>query len=581
MTDFQGPERLLQGMTVGQSIASANGVTCYELEHAASGQRFVLKHVALPASEEKLDALILSGAYADREEAGRYYQHMAEDLVREIRCNRALSECPNILRFLSYQLVPREGSVGFDLYTITARQMSLREFRSRNAMSHLMALNLGIDICTALEAIHAAGFVFQDLRPGNVFLTENGRFLLGDFGLAPMQDMQFSSLPEQFKSEYSAPELGDVLTGLNETIDIYSLGMLLYRIYNGFHAPFEDEDNGSNASEERRRAGEALPAPLYADYEMAGILSKACAFRPEDRYQTPAEFREALIEYMRRNEVSDELIVPPIVSSGEPMLEDMPDDEPEPVRIANVEELDEDFKAHFSPDTASLNAVISAVRKEEERTASREAPIKEPPAPPAEAEAPAQPAAEQPAPAKPEKPAKPSRKERKAAAKRGPAQKKKKYRRMRRKGAVVGWIFGTLLALIVAAVLLYCFTPLGHDLYEFDIVVRDFAVTQSTTDSITVRLDTNAEPGLLTAQCQDAYGNAVSRSVEESELTFTELTPGTQYTVNLSLSNRRADRGFDLCRHPLTRGGRRGGLAGAQGRRGRARAVADVHRGRG
>ena len=152
MADIQAPEKLLRGMTVEGRIAGGNGVACYELTHKASGQRFVLKHISLPASEEKLEALLLAGAYADRDEAGRYYQHMAEDLVREIRCNRTLADCPNILRFLSYQLIPREGSVGFDLYTITARKLSLRKFCQSNAMSHLQALNLGIDICTALEA---------------------------------------------------------------------------------------------------------------------------------------------------------------------------------------------------------------------------------------------------------------------------------------------------------------------------------------------------------------------------------------------------------------------------------------------
>jgi GntR family transcriptional regulator/MocR family aminotransferase len=89
--------------------------------------------------------------------------------------------------------------------------------------------------------------------------------------------------------------------------------MLLYRIYNGYHAPFEDEQTGVSASEERRRAGEALPAPLYADYELAGILGKACAFDPAERYQTPAELREALCRYLARNRgirvEADQLII--------------------------------------------------------------------------------------------------------------------------------------------------------------------------------------------------------------------------------------------------------------------------------
>ena len=606
MAEFHAPEALLRGMIPGRCIASGDGVSCYELTHEATGQQFVLKHISIPAAPEKLEALILSGAYADQAEAARYYKHVAEDFVDEIRCNQAL-DCPNILRFLSYKLEPKESGVGYDLYVVTAKHRTLQQYREENAMSHLTAVNLGLDLCTALEAIREAGYVFQDLRPENVFLTESGSFLLGDFGLASTQDMQFSSLPEQYLSEYSAPELGDVLSGLNTTIDVYSLGMLLYRIYNGFHAPFEDEATAAGASEARRRAGEALPAPLYADYELAELIGKACAFRPEDRYQSPAEFRAALEDYMKRNEISDNLIVPPIVSSPEPLSDEVEDEAPEPVSFTNVDELDDDFKQHFMPDTASLAAVIAAVRKEDEKEAAKQPepapePTPEPepepevtpepeikPEPEIEPEPEAAPEAEpselstddlledalrmvsdeapteradtdtpvllpdepaledvpseeaepplafgaeyadtpEPAPVRERKTRKELKKER-AAAKKDAAIPKKRH---------VGlWICGAVLALLVAAVLLYAFTDLGHDLYEFEITVDSLTVTQTAPDAITIEVVSNAEEGLLTAQCQDAYGNSISLPVGSEPVTFEALTAGTQYTISLSLT---------------------------------------------
>ena len=372
MAELHAPEGLLRGLRVGRHLGGRNGVNCFELIHDATGQRFVLKHVSLPASEEKLEALILSGAYSDKTEADSYYRRLADDMVEEIRQNQALRDCPNILCFLRYQLVPKTSGVGCDLYVVTDRLQTLADYRQEHALTHLQAINLGIDLSAALCAIRKAGFVFEDLRPENVYMTESGRFLLGDFGLASTKDMQYSSLPEQYVSEFTAPELGDPLSGLNETIDTYSLGMLLYRIYNGFHAPFEDESTGAAAAEERRRSGEALPAPLYADYELAAILSKACAYRPEDRYAKPEELEQVLTDYMRRNEVSDRLIVPPITAPDEPLDEALAAQEPEPVSFTDVNELDEEFKAHFRPDTASLAAVIDAVRKEEARSEAAE-----------------------------------------------------------------------------------------------------------------------------------------------------------------------------------------------------------------
>lgn len=42
---------------------------------------------------------------------------------------------------------------------------------------------------------------------------------------------------------------------------------------------------------------------MYADYEISEIILKACAFQPADRYQSPQELKDALVEYMKRNQV--------------------------------------------------------------------------------------------------------------------------------------------------------------------------------------------------------------------------------------------------------------------------------------
>ena len=99
-------------------------------------------------------------------------------------------------------------------------------------------------------------------------------------------------------SSFSAPELFNLVGSIDKTTDIYSVGLILYRIYNGNHGPFEDEKTSAKAADKLRVTGQALPAPMYADYEMTGIILKACAFKPEDRYQTPDELRVELVEYM-------------------------------------------------------------------------------------------------------------------------------------------------------------------------------------------------------------------------------------------------------------------------------------------
>lgn len=144
-----------------------------------------------------------------------------------------------------------------------------------------------------------------------------------------------------------------------------------------------------------RLTGKAMPTPIYADYELAAIILKTCAPRPEDRFQTPAELKQALVYYMQRNEVSDTLIVPPIVTPEAPLAPEAETAEEEaPARMTDAEQLDEKFRTSFAPDLSGAgtekdidpDAVPDAPKPEQK--------AEEKPQPPAEPEKPAEPVKE-------------------------------------------------------------------------------------------------------------------------------------------------------------------------------------------
>ena len=133
-----------------------------------------------------------------------------------------------------------------------------------------------------------------------------------------------SSLWRTYRTPPSPPNTGgplprrsyfDDFGEMNATIDLYALGMVLYLVYNGGQGPFAESQEGAEA---RRLKGEALPPPAYADYEMAAIILKAAAFRPEDRWQSPEAMGQALVSYMQRNPVNDSVIAAPIVTAPHP-----------------------------------------------------------------------------------------------------------------------------------------------------------------------------------------------------------------------------------------------------------------------
>ena len=354
MSEFKLISPLLDGMIVEKEFPEQNGRTNYTLRKKDSEERYTLNRISVPASDSQVRALILSGAYPSEEAVHEYYGKVVADISQELEKGKMLAASGCYSAPIGYQSVVKEEGIGYDVYILYPQYVPLSVLLSENAISNLRAINLGIDLCDAACACRDAGYLFENINPENIFLTKKGSFLVGGLGLVSLEDLRYACVPEEYIGAYSAPELSDITAPLNLTVDLYSIGMVLYRVYNGNHGPFEDENTGEGMADKLRMTGKQLPTPLFADYELASIILKACSFTQEDRYQSPEQFKQALILYMQRNEVSDSLIVPPIVASPEPLenlgaFEEEPAED-EPIRMTNAEDLDETFRASFAPD---------------------------------------------------------------------------------------------------------------------------------------------------------------------------------------------------------------------------------------
>ena len=322
---------LLPYMTAGNCIGAGSRGTVWLIRQAETDRMVAIKRISIPTNQQNVQALLFSGAVSDEQGAQEYYNRMAGELTQELEALDALGDCPNVLPFQGSFLTPKEDGIGYDLYLLSEYHETLRTYMAYNAMTQLQALNLALDVCTALEAYRAAGLIHRDVRPENIYFSPRGQYMLGDLGAVKMDQLDYAFIPEEQFNAYSAPETADGASGLNPTIDLYSLGLVLYRIYNGGHAPLEDEETNSKTAEGRRVAGEALPAPMYADYELSEIICKACAPKPEDRYQDPSDLKQDLTLYMQRNRVSDDLIVPPLVTHADAPVESAEPEKKQPL----------------------------------------------------------------------------------------------------------------------------------------------------------------------------------------------------------------------------------------------------------
>ena len=300
MSDPRLISPMLDNFMMGGPISEHHGVCCCPAMENDTNDRYIVKVISVPASPAQMDALLLSGAYSDEASALNYYRDIANEIIKEIDTLDKLSELEWFIPFKSYQMEPMESGKGYEIYLLGEYKRTLQKHFKRHSFTHLDALNLGLDICSALSMCRRNGYLYVDLKPSNIFVTDQRLFRIGDLGFVRLDSLKFASLPEKYQSIYTAPEVRDAFSALNTTMDIYAAGLVLYQAYNNGELPFNDDIH----------PGDTLPAPLYADYEIGEIILKACAANPDDRWQDPIDMRQAIINYMQRNGAMDTPIVP-------------------------------------------------------------------------------------------------------------------------------------------------------------------------------------------------------------------------------------------------------------------------------
>jgi len=145
------------------------------------------------------------------------------------------------------------------------------------------ALRVAAEIARGLAHAHALGVVHRDLKPGNVFLCQDGQVKLLDFGLSHAlgrrrQDGGTPAFmaPEQ---QQGAPE--------DERTDVFALGVILFRMLSG-RMPFPPEDGGKELLSARPAPGLEVPeAPGLAEL-VARMLEKQPTRRPRDGAEVSA-----------------------------------------------------------------------------------------------------------------------------------------------------------------------------------------------------------------------------------------------------------------------------------------------------
>lgn len=258
-----------------------------------------LKVITIPASKGELTTYLNSGF--DEKSATLFFRGMVEDIVKEFVLMSKLRGNSNIVSYEDHTVIPREDGVGWDIYLRMELLTPLYDYMKEHPFTVQDVIQIGIDICQALEVCQKYQIIHRDIKPENIFVSDLGKYKLGDFGIARKLEKTSSGLSKKGTYSFMAPE---VYKGedYNASVDLYSLGLVLYRFLNNnrnpFLPPFPETIHYTDPEKanEKRFRGETFPVPCNADERLTEIILKACAYNPKERYQSPRALREALQE---------------------------------------------------------------------------------------------------------------------------------------------------------------------------------------------------------------------------------------------------------------------------------------------
>ena len=297
--DIHAYEPLWGRWKVEQLIGRGSYGSVYLCTRSEFGNVFTsaVKHISIPQDEAEIKSARLEGM--NEESLKSYFSGIAEDFISEIKLMNSLKGLTNVVSIEDYLVERREDGVSWDILIRMEYLTSLNEYMQTHVLTQGEILQLGIDIAHAIVECQQSKVIHRDIKPDNIFISERGDFKLGDFGIARRLERTKMSMSQKGTFSYMAPE---IYKGqhYDARVDIYSLGLVLYRLLNNNRLPFMPPYPDAityRAREEaltKRLSGAALPPPANADAKLAAVVQKACAFRPSERYQTPGELMAAL-----------------------------------------------------------------------------------------------------------------------------------------------------------------------------------------------------------------------------------------------------------------------------------------------
>lgn len=306
-------KRVWQSWDIEECIGVGSYAKVYRAVRRDIGAVSAIKVLRIPDKPEIIDTLIRE--YGSKEGAREYCKTVAMSFVDEIKLLESFKGHPNICGIEDYSIFINDDGISWSII-IRMEMLTPLNPKTFNATEENI-IKLAKDVLSALSACESLNIIHRDVKPGNILVNNFGSYKLCDFGIAKSMDNAQNNMSiNKGTPYYIAPEV-TFSNNYDSSVDVYSLGVMLYQLANNNLRPFETEVNSYNDNNKAlntRLSGKVpIPRPSGVSEQLGNIILKACAFRVEDRYSSANEMINVLNRY-----VNGEFIAVQKQKSGSP-----------------------------------------------------------------------------------------------------------------------------------------------------------------------------------------------------------------------------------------------------------------------
>ncbi len=287
-----------------KELGSGKHGVVYEARDVYDGTPAAVKIISLPNDEMKEYAVEEYGN--NRALIDNFVGMVAENFGNEVESMSKLKNVPYVVELYDNRLEQtgwrdRDGNMqrGYDIILVMEYATPIKDHFRHRALRVRDVIDFASDIALGLAACEKLRIIHRDIKEDNLFMGSDGYGKISDFGVACIKESGLGSTAGMGTPYYMAPEIANAIgrgrTNYDSSVDIYSLGIVLYKMLNGNKFPFADETGETaRTALDRRMSGEPLPLPRYANDSLGKAVVKCCEFQPQRRFRNANALYRAL-----------------------------------------------------------------------------------------------------------------------------------------------------------------------------------------------------------------------------------------------------------------------------------------------